>query len=428
MQRGFLMKNLLLCRKAEFPQRPCGLPTDPGSMTQRSCVYFGVRYILGPVKEAIHLVHGSVGCAYHGKMVRGIPMSVFSTDMQEYDVIFGGEKKLYRALYEVFSLNPNAKGVFLYLTCVSAMIGEDAESIAKKFSKETGKEIRVILCPGFSAPSQSKGHKLAYKVLFSLIKPVKSLKKPLVNLIGEYNVAGETQVIKALLSELGIRVNTVLTGDTSWSDIEKMNMANLNLLFCGSTAEDFCKDIKSVFGIPYIKVSFYGLSRIRSSLKKIAEYFGISSRRVDKVIKNGEEMVYKKIKTWLKDFYGKKAVIVLGAGRLGPLSKMLDELGLEVELSASIFGRKEDHLETMFYSEFLTDDPGDDELERFLITFKPDIVFINNREQWRPVKLGFPAFSFPQPKERGPYAGYIGMINFARDLYKCLKAPVWNLI
>ncbi len=411
-----------------LPQRPCGLATEPGSMSQRSCVYFGARYILGPVREAIHLVHGAIGCAYYGKMVRGVPAPLLSTNMEEFEVIFGGRSKLYNALFEAFSLNPEARGAFVYLTCVSAMIGEDAEAVAKEFFRETGRKVKVVSCPGFSASSQSKGHTLAYEVLFDLIKPEKPSETPVVNLVGEYNVAGETEVIKTLLAVLGIEVHTALTGDTSWPAIEKMSRANLNLLLCGSTAEKFCKKMEAVFGIPYLKVSFYGLSAIRNSLQKIGDYFGISRERIKAVIKNGEKMVYEKLAPWLKVFEGKKAMIVLGAGRLGALSRMLRELGFEVEVAASIFGRENDHFETMPYAGFLTDNPGDDELEKALSLLKPDIVLTNSREQWRPIKLGVPVLSFPQPRERGPYAGYIGVINFARDLYKCLKAPVWNLV
>jgi nitrogenase molybdenum-cofactor synthesis protein NifE len=416
------------CQFNVLPQRPCGLATEPGSMSQRSCVYFGARYVLGPVREAIHLVHGALGCAYYGKMVRGNPVPVFSTNMQEYDVIFGGRTKLYNALFEAFSLNPKARGAFVYLTCVSAMIGEDAESVAKKFFYETDKQVKVVSCPGFSAPSQSKGHALAYEVLFDLIKPEKPSKTPVVNLVGEYNVAGETKVIKTLLAALGIEVHTALTGDTSWSAIEKMTRANLNLLLCGSTAENFCKKMKTIFGTPYLKVSFYGLSAIRNSLEKIGAYFGIPKEQIKNVIKAGEKMVYEKITDWLEVFKNKKAMIVLGAGRLGALSRMLRELGFEVEVAASIFGRESDHFETMPYAGLLTDNPGDDELEKALSILKPDIVLTNSREEWRPIKLGVPVLSFPQPAMRGPYAGYIGMINFARDLYKCLKAPVWDLL
>ncbi len=149
-----------------LPQRPCGLITEPGSMSQRSCVYFGARYVLGPVREAVHLVHGAVGCAYYGKIVRGTPAPVWATNMGEKDVIFGAGEKLYKALLEAFSLDPKARGAFVYITCVSGLIGEEVISVAQEVSDKTRRGVKIVSCPGFSAPSQSKGHALAYQILF----------------------------------------------------------------------------------------------------------------------------------------------------------------------------------------------------------------------------------------------------------------------
>jgi len=249
----------------------------------------------------------------------------------------------------------------------------------------------------------------------------------LVNLIGEYNVGGETAVIKDLLQKIGIKVHVSLTGEASWSLVESMSQARLNLLFCGATAESFCRKMEETFGIPYIRVSFYGLKAIADSLRKIGAFFKLPKKRVEEVIARGEQMALEKILPWRREFTGKKAVIVLGAYRLGPQGRMLHELGLEVELAASIFGRQEDHYEAQHLADIVTDNPGDEELEKALWVLSPDVVLTNAREQWRPVKLGIPVLSFPQPKERGPYAGYVGLVNFARDLYRCLRAPVWKL-
>ncbi|WP_022853321.1 nitrogenase component 1 [Thermodesulfatator atlanticus] len=422
------MRTLTISSAEILPRRSCGLATEPGSMSQRSCVYFGTRYVLGPIKEAVHIVHGAVGCSYYGKMVRGTPAPVWTTDMQEHDVIFGAREKLKKALLEAFSLDPSAQGAFVYITCVSGLIGEDVTSIAEEVSKETGKPVKVVSCPGFSAYSQSKGHSLAYQVIFDMLKHSPSAKKPTVNLIGEYNVGGETKVIKELLAELGVKVHVSLTGDASWSRIEKMTCAHLNLMFCGATAEDFCKKVKKAYGIPYMKVSFYGLKSIAASLRKIAAYFDLPEKHIEKVIAEKEAEVLEKIFPLRRHFVGKKALVVLGAYRIGPQGKMLKELGFEVLAAASIFGRGEDHEEAKEIAPLVTDNPGDAELEEALWLLKPDIVLTNAREQWRIVKLGVPVLSFPQPKDRGPYAGYVGMANFARDIYRHLKAPVWNLL
>src|SRR5664279_2902009 len=83
----------------------CGKASLAGSVSQRACVFCGSRVVLYPIADALHVVHGPIGCAAYTWDIRGAQSSgpqlhrnSFSTDMQEMDVIYGGEKKLERAL------------------------------------------------------------------------------------------------------------------------------------------------------------------------------------------------------------------------------------------------------------------------------------------------------------------------------------------
>lgn len=407
-----------------FWQNPCGLPSRPG-LGQRACAFFGARYVLGPVKETIQLVHGPVGCGYYGRLVRGVPYPLYTTALTEKEVVFGGLDHLARALREAFALNPEARGAFVYLSCVSGLIGEDVAGLARLF-EEKGLPVKTVACPGFSSFSQAGGHALAYEVLLGLVKPGPLAEEPTVNLLGEYNVAGEARVIKGLLEGLGVKVHTVLTGETSWSELEALTRAHLNLLLCGSTAQALAKELKSRFGMPFERVSFYGPAAIARSLKKIAAFFGLPEKKVLLQIRKGEDRLQKVLPSYKDLLSGRRALLLLGAGKLGPLARMLRELGLEVVAAGSIFGREEDHQELRAYTDLVSDNPTEDELEYLLKFLKPDVVLTNARDQWRPIKLGFPTLSFPQTVDRGPYTGYEGFVNLARDLVKVLSAPVWR--
>ena len=83
----------------------CDTSSLSGSVSQRACVFCGSRVVLYPVADALHLVHGPIGCAAYTWDIRGAVSSgpelhrlSFSTDLQEMDVIYGGEKKLYHSL------------------------------------------------------------------------------------------------------------------------------------------------------------------------------------------------------------------------------------------------------------------------------------------------------------------------------------------
>jgi nitrogenase molybdenum-cofactor synthesis protein NifE len=54
----------------------------------------------------------------------------FTTDLSENDIIFGGEKKLYKAIHEV--RNATIPPLCLStLTCVTALIGDDLDAVCQ---------------------------------------------------------------------------------------------------------------------------------------------------------------------------------------------------------------------------------------------------------------------------------------------------------
>ena len=86
----------------------CDRDSLAGAVSQRACVFCGSRVVLYPIADALHLVHGPIGCAAYTWDIRGALSSgpelhrlSFSTDLQELDVVFGGEKKLAKALDEL---------------------------------------------------------------------------------------------------------------------------------------------------------------------------------------------------------------------------------------------------------------------------------------------------------------------------------------
>ena len=98
---------------------------SPGSVSQRACVFCGSRVVLYPIADALHLVHGPVGCAVYTWDIRGALSSgpelhrlSFTTDLQEREVIYGGEKKLHAALTELIQAY-RPKAAFVYATCIS---------------------------------------------------------------------------------------------------------------------------------------------------------------------------------------------------------------------------------------------------------------------------------------------------------------------
>ncbi len=75
----------------------CGKASVAGSVSQRACVFCGSRVVLYPIADALHLIHGPVGCAAYTWDIRGALSSgpqihrlSFTTDLKEKEVVFGG--------------------------------------------------------------------------------------------------------------------------------------------------------------------------------------------------------------------------------------------------------------------------------------------------------------------------------------------------
>src|SRR5271165_940118 len=122
----------------------CGKHSAAGSVSQRACVFCGSRVVLYPISDALHVVHGPIGCAAYTWDIRGALSSgpqlhrlSFSTDLQELDVIFGGEKKLERALRELIATY-QPKAAFIYSTCIVGLIGDDVAAVCRRVGRDTG--------------------------------------------------------------------------------------------------------------------------------------------------------------------------------------------------------------------------------------------------------------------------------------------------
>jgi hypothetical protein len=74
-----------------------------------------------------------------------------TSDFQEKDIVYGGDKKLATLLRETKELFPLAKGISVLSECPVGLIGDDINSVAKTMSKELDLPIIPCNCEGFRA-------------------------------------------------------------------------------------------------------------------------------------------------------------------------------------------------------------------------------------------------------------------------------------
>ncbi|MQL52906.1 nitrogenase [Desulfofundulus thermobenzoicus] len=416
------------CGEAALPR--CEQATVPGVISQRACALYGARWMLAAVKDVIHLVHGPVGCAYNAGTVRRKSYSIATTCLEERDIIFGGREKLRRTITEAVHLHPEAEGVLVYVTCAAGLIGEDVEAICREASSTLGRPVAPVLCPGFCGVGQGDGHDAAAEALLEHFidrgEPGPVLENS-VNILGEFDVQGDLKEIEKLLAHLGLNIVCAVSGRATVENMSRARRAALNIVHCRRTGQAMADVMEKRYGIPQMKVSFFGLEETARALKAVGRFFhrdGVERWVQDRVVAARRQAA-----PYLHRLAGKRVAVFFGASRMGSMAKAFRELGMELIMAGSQFGCREDYREAgrcLDEGTLLLDDANERELTEFLRRRRPHLLVGGTREKFLAHKLGVPFLVFPQ--ETSPYAGFNGFVNLAREVAVLLDAPVWRLV
>lgn len=418
----------------------CGEDSLAGAVSQRACVYCGARVVLNPVTDAVHLVHGPIGCATYTWDIRGSLSSgpemyrnSFSTDLKEKDIIFGGEQKLAACIDEVVEKH-HPPAVFVYSTCVVGVIGDDIISVCKEASIRHGIDVVPVESTGFKSGNKVVGYRAAADALLKLIKPedgetIERTRK--INFLGEYNLAGEMWVVERYLNEIGIEINVAFTGDSTVAALKKAPGACLNLVQCTGSMHYVALKLESEYGTPYMDVNFFGAENTAETLRKIADFFGDEEikRRTEALIEREMNAIRPVIQKYREKLAGKRAAIYVGgAYKAVALIRQLKELGMEVVITGTQTGKKEEYQNiSSMLSEgtIVIDDANPAELERFLLEMRVDVMAGGVKERFLAYKLGI-GFVDHNHDRKDCLAGFEGAVRFAREVYTTTCSPVWK--
>ncbi|WP_026486049.1 nitrogenase iron-molybdenum cofactor biosynthesis protein NifE [Caldanaerobius polysaccharolyticus] len=416
----------------------CDTYSVAGSVSQRACVFTGARVVLNPITDAIHLIHGPIGCASYTWDIRGSLSSgselyrfSFSTDLKEHDVIFGGEKKLSLAIDELVE-RYNPKLIFVYCTCIVGVIGDDVEAVCKAASKKYGIKVIPVQSSGFSG-NKAMGYRAACDALLRLIEPENKnqvKKERSINYLGDFNLAAEAWIIKSYLKRIGINVNTVFTGDSTCDSLLKSPYASLNIVQCTGSMVYLAQRMKELYGIPFIKVSFLGIEDTSESLRAIARIWGGDAiEKAEALIREETSKIAGTIGFYRERLKGKRAAIYVGGGfKAISLIKQFRELGMNVVMVGTQTGRKEEYeviSEIADEGTIIVDDATPDELEKFILKKGADVLVGGVKERPLAYKLGI-AFVDHNHDRKHPLSGYVGAVNFAKEVYSTVCSPVWK--
>lgn len=428
------------CTHVRTRKAGCGKPEAPGLATG-GCSFEGAYFSLAPCSDALHLVHGPmtcVGASWESRHTetswegRDHTQMGFTTDIGELQVVYGGEKKLAKAIdYAVENYRPQA--VFVYETCVTALIGDDIDAVCAAAEERWGLPIVPIHAPGF-AGSKNFGGRLGLEAVVSHLAGTKEpefLTPHDINLIGEYNITGEMWQYVPLLEEIGIRILSSFSGDGRVDKMRQAHRAKLNVVVCAKSVEAVCKLMQKRWGIPYISASFYGMRDASASIRQICQSLGGAPdlvARAEAVIAREEARVQVALAPYRSLMTGRKAVLNTGGNKAWSLAAALQDLGLEVVATSVRKSGEDDKEKARMYlgpDAVLMEKPEAEQLGVISRT-NADILLAGGRSLYAALKKRIAFVDVNQEKTEN-YCAYDGLINLARDIASSLGNPVFRL-
>jgi len=492
-------KQIVLNEPEAPPEIAANTRTIPGIITQRGCTYAGCRgVVMGPIYDLLQITHGPIGCGYYAWMTRrnlarpepgqaNYLQYSMSTDMQEEQIVFGGEKKLKQAIREAYEIF-KPKAIAILATCPVGLIGDDIHTVARQMKEELGINVIAFSCEGYKGVSQSAGHHIANNETFKHIigkNDTADEAEFTMNILGEYNIGGDAWEIDALLKKCGIHLTATLSGDVSYDQVAKAHTVQLNGVMCHRSINYIAEMMERKYGIPWIKVNFLGAEATKKTLRKIAQFFESKklSDRVEEVI--AQEMldlrpVQDEIKTRCQ---GKKAALFVGGSRAHHYQDLFRDIGMDIVSAGYEFAHRDDyegrrvlpsikvdadsrnieelHVEAdperynprktpeqmaaleaggftfkdyegmmaeMKKSTLVIDDISHHEMEKLIEIYKPDIIGSGIKDKFVIEKMGVPCKQLHSYDYSGPYAAFTGAANFYREVDRMVNTGIWKYI
>ncbi len=421
-------------------KKGCTKQLTPGAAAG-GCAFDGAKIALQPITDVAHLVHGPIACEGNSWDNRGAKSSSsrlyrtgFTTDINELDVVYGGEKRLFKSIKEVIAkYDPPA--VFVYQTCVTALIGDDIEAVCKKATEKFAKPIIPVNAPGFVG-AKNLGNKLAGEALLDHVIGTQEpeITTPYdINIIGEYNLAGELWQVKPLLDELGIRVLACISGDAKYHEVAQSHRAKAAMMVCSKAMINVARKMEERYGIPFFEGSFYGISDMSESLRQIAKLLVQQGapdellERTENVIAREEKKAWEAINVYRQQLLGKRVLLITGGVKSWSVVSALQEGGMEVvgtSVKKSTDEDKEKIKEIMGEDAHMIDDMRPRDMYAMLKEAKADIMLSGGRSQFVALKAKMPWLDINQERHHA-YAGYVGMVELVKNIAQTLFHPVW---
>ncbi|KPU46183.1 nitrogenase vanadium-iron protein alpha chain [Oxobacter pfennigii] len=456
---GGTVDEMIKCSKGGcFSETGClNLAGRRFSQTQ-GCQFTLSLAILNTLRNAVIIMHSPIGCGACSISNVGVNKSFkqlrdpkadgvvwLNTNLDEADVIGGGERKLREAvLYADKEFRPDT--IIVANGCVPALIGDDIDSILADLQTQTASIIVPIHCEGFKTKVMATAYDAVYHGILKnyIRKPERreyiaepdfeKLKEQYrisrnVNILNVSSMSRADELeLQRLLNAIGLNVNFIPCYAKP-EDFEYSLETSLNVSICGTHDDYFVEHLKEKYDIPFLIDTIpIGRKNTDRWILKIAEYFGLE-KEAHLLIKDENELLDKSLEPYRKILSRKKVFLAGGEVRIVATAEIIQDLGMEVvgfkahhfdKFIEPIFEALEDVEDVVI--DVATNQPF--EQSNLINLLKPDVFITHTGGNNISAKYGLPILPLFGPGYN--YLGYSGTFEVARRLNRIVRNSQFN--
>ena len=305
--------------------------------------------------------------------------------------------------------------------------------MCQRVAAKTGIPVLPVNSEGFKG-TKKDGYRAACEAVYTLVGSgdTSQIRPHSLNILGDFNLAGETWIIRDYFRRIGIDVVSCITGDARIEEIARSHGAKLNLVQCSGSMTHLARLMEKDHGIPFRRVSFFGIEDMAAALYEAAKFFGDDPTLMTKaqeVVRDEIAATYPELQKYRAKLAGKKAAIYVGgAFKAFSLMRALRLLGMHTAVVGSQTGDQEDYRQLQELAEpgtIIVDDSNPLELAKFCLEREVDLFIGGVKERPIAYKLGI-GFCDHNHERKEPLAGFVGMVNFAKEVYASVASAVWQ--